>query len=78
MNSSYLTGLYFLVFFSRVAPENAHNSPGQPLPTQYLGLYVDLLEATRSTITLQGLLRRTRATRETRDEMLWMQDRVLR
>ena len=80
MYGSYLPGLSCLLC-SSAAPKTYTTSlvaHGRPRPAQYLGVYVDLLEATKSTITLQGLLRRTRATRETRDEMLWMQDRVLR
>lgn len=45
---------------------------------QYVGLYVDLLEATKGTVPLQRLMPKTRATRETREEMIWMQRRILR
>ncbi|CAM9330214.1 unnamed protein product, partial [Hapterophycus canaliculatus] len=45
---------------------------------KYYALYVEILEATKSTSTLQGLLRRTKGARESREEMLWVQGRVLR
>lgn len=45
---------------------------------QYYALYVELLEATENTQTLQGLLRRPKGAKETRDEMVWVQGRVLR
>lgn len=45
---------------------------------QYYALYIELLEATDNATTLQGLLRRTKGAKETRDEMVWLQGRVLR
>ena len=44
---------------------------------QYYALYVELLGATENAQTLQGLLRRPKGAKETRDEMVWVQGRVL-
>lgn len=43
-----------------------------------MGLYVDLLEATKGTNYLQGIQRRARGAKEPREEIAWVQARVLR
>lgn len=43
-----------------------------------MGLYIDLLEVSRSSGPLQDLLRRAKTTRETREEIVWVQARILR
>ncbi|CAN0087603.1 unnamed protein product [Ectocarpus sp. 12 AP-2014] len=50
----------------------------QALKRKYYALYVELLQATNNTGTLQGLLRRAKGVRETREEVVWVQRRVLR
>ncbi|CAN0320396.1 unnamed protein product [Ectocarpus sp. 12 AP-2014] len=50
----------------------------QVLKRKYYALYVELLQATNNTGTLQGLLRRAKGVRETREEVVWVQRRVLR
>jgi len=52
--------------------------PAASWTPQYYALYVELLEVTGNTTTLQGLLRRTKGAKETRDEAIWVQGRVLR
>lgn len=43
-----------------------------------MGLYVDLLEVTKGSAPLHDLLRRTKTARETREEIVWVQARILR
>lgn len=52
--------------------------PATSWTPQYYALYVELLEVAGNTTTLQGLLRRTKGAKETRDEVIWVQGRVLR